>query len=232
MGPAFLFSPISGYTTPMERKNPFHPLDLAGLPPEGNAPFEVGVLRGSSVESRHRVHVVESDAAGNLLRFWGNPHLSFFPRSAVKMIQALAWVGDEQKFGSEEIAIACGSHHAEDFHLAVVNRWLGALGLSEKNLECGAHEPSGKKAALALARKGENPCQIHNNCSGKHCGLLTACLAGGWELEGYSSYDHPVQAKIRELLAQFSGLDIGALMVVGFPPMPFLSRAWRWRWHD
>lgn len=206
MGPAFLFSPFSGYTTPMERKNPFHPLDFAGLPSEGNAPLEVGVLRGSSVESRHRVHVVESDAAGNLLRHWGNPELSFFPRSAVKMIQALVWM--EEKSDPEEIAIACGSHHGEEIHLAVVNRWLGRLGLSEKNLECGAHEPTGKMAALALARKGESPCQIHNNCSGKHCGLLTACLASGWDLEGYSNYDHPLQAKIRELLAQFLGMDL------------------------
>lgn len=208
MGPAFLFSAVSGYTSLMERKNPFHPLDFAGLPAEGKAPLEVGVLRGSSVESRHRVHVLESDAAGNVLRYWGNPQLSFFPRSAVKMIQALVWVGEEQKFGAEEIAIACGSHHAEDFHLQVVNRWLHALGLSEKNLECGAHEPSGKMAALALARSGESPCQIHNNCSGKHCGLLTACVGGGWAVEGYSSYDHPVQEKIRELLGLFFGSDL------------------------
>lgn len=194
----------------MDRKNPFQPLDPRPLPPSGSGPLEVCLVRGDAIESRHRVHAVVCDNMGNVREHWGNPQLSLFPRSSIKLIQAVSWVAPEYsqwKLGQEEMSIACGSHEGEEGHVQVVSRWLERLGLTEANLECGVHEPYHRPSARALARRGEEPCQIHNNCSGKHCGFLTACLAEGWPLAGYTNYDHPIQARLRTLMEPFFDVD-------------------------
>jgi L-asparaginase II len=169
------------------------------------------LLRGAAVESRHRVHALVCDAAGEVVHQWGEADLAFFPRSSIKVIQTVAWVAPgldrPWPIGEPEFAIACGSHTGEPVHIEIVKSWLEKIGLTEDQLECGSHEPSHRASARALARAGERACPLHNNCSGKHCGLLTACLSAGWEVPGYSSYDHPVQARIRDTLTPFLGLD-------------------------
>jgi L-asparaginase II len=197
----------------MERKNPFTLLDPLSLPPSGNRALEVCVIRGSSVESRHRVHAMVSDRRGEVLHSWGNPELSFFPRSAVKLLQALPWMVAPQKnnkleLTEEEMAIACGSHRGEEIHVGVVKSWLERIGLEESELECGAHPPYHHPAADQLIREGKTACQLHNNCSGKHVGILTGCLAMGWETQGYSHYDHPAQERIREVMGSFFDFDL------------------------
>jgi L-asparaginase II len=193
----------------MERRNPFVPVDAPPLPSEGERPLEVLLARGGSPESRHRVHALLCDSKGRTLKRWGSEALTFFPRSSIKLIQALAWVDSPASapYGTEELAIACGSHHGEPRHVEVVSRWLARLSLEEKDLECGAHDPYDKNSAKALARAGLEPCQLHNNCSGKHCGLLTACVASGWDTAGYTNYDHPVQERIRRHMSLFTDTD-------------------------
>lgn len=193
----------------MERKNPFVPLDPRPLPPHGKKPLEVALMRGTAIESRHRVHALVCDREGGIVHQWGDPELAFFPRSAVKGIQAAAWVGqDKFSLGDAELSIACGSHMGEPVHIEVVKCWLEKLGLDESNFECGPHEPTHRPSARALIEAGLKPCPIHNNCSGKHCGLLTACLSGGWPTAGYSSYDHPVQEQLRRTMGDFLGADL------------------------
>lgn len=198
----------------MERKNPFQPMDTRPLPPSGERPLEVALLRGAAKESLHRVHALICDFEGNTIEHWGDPSLTFFPRSSVKLIQALSWVipkfGEKFTLGEEELSLACGSHEGEKVHTEIVSRWLKKLQLKESDLECGAHEPYHRPSARALWAKGEAPCQIHNNCSGKHCGFLTACLGEGWPTLGYTSYDHPLQAKVREYLGEFFGQNMDA----------------------
>jgi L-asparaginase II len=105
------------------------------------------------------------------------------------------------------MAIACGSHEGENAHVATVSAWLQKLGLSEHDLECGGHDPYSRASAQALIREGKSPSPLHNNCSGKHTGFLTCCLAMGWPTKGYIDYDHPVQEKVREILGQFWETD-------------------------
>lgn len=199
----------------MERKNPFVLQDPAPLPARGASPIEVNLLRGSAVESRHRVHALVYRSGEGLMGQWGNPSLALFPRSSIKLMQAASWVapGFHKKWnlGQAELALACGSHEGEEFHVAQVKAWLGKLELDESALECGAHDPYNKESTRALVRAGEKPSVLHNNCSGKHTGLLTACLARGWPTRGYSNYDHPVQQSIRETLSQFWGKDPATL---------------------
>lgn len=196
----------------MERKNPFVPLDPRPLPPSGMKPLEVALMRGMAIESRHRVHALVCDSGGEVVHQWGNPEFTFFPRSTVKIIQAAAWLSRGQDQGwnvsDSEIAIACGSHMAEPGHVEVVQKWLDKVGLSQADLECGAHDPTHRPSAHALVRAGEKACPIHNNCSGKHCGLLMACLSAGWPTAGYSSYDHPVQEELRLTMGEFLEMDL------------------------
>ena len=49
-----------------------------------NSPVIVEVTRGSLVESRHRVHAVVADAAGEIVHAWGEPDREIYPRSAIK----------------------------------------------------------------------------------------------------------------------------------------------------
>jgi L-asparaginase II len=198
----------------MERKNPFVPLDSRPLPPSGLKPLEVALMRGMAIESRHQVHALVCDSSGRIMHQWGDPELTFFPRSTVKIIQAAAWVSRGRdrgwSIGDDELAIACGSHMAEPGHVEIVKRWLEKLGLPQSSLECGPHEPTHRPSVHALVRAGEEPCPIHNNCSGKHCGLLMACLNAGWPTAGYSNYDHPVQEELRQTMGEFLGFDLKA----------------------
>ncbi|MGZ3712762.1 MAG: asparaginase [Bdellovibrionota bacterium] len=199
----------------MDRQNPFLNLEDQSLPPSGDRPLEVCLLRGTAVESRHRVHVIVHHAQQGIIQQWGNTALPLFPRSSIKLMQALLWVAPEfykkWELGFAEMAVSCGSHSGEPFHVKTVKQWLDKLGLSETALECGAHEPYDKKSNHALIREGKKPSPLHNNCSGKHAGILTACMGMGWSVEGYSNYDHPAQEGIRKILGVFLEQDVRGL---------------------
>ena len=195
----------------MSKQNPFRSQDQSAeprlLPVNREEPLYVDLVRGELAESRHRVHAAVARADGRLLRHWGATNLEFFPRSSIKLLQATSFVapGYDRLFGlgAAELAIACGSHFGEEEHVRVVAHWLERLELDSRDLACGTHEPWGPAAFRALARKGEAPCTLHNNCSGKHTGFLTACLAHGWPTADYIHYDHPLQAAVREQLEPF-----------------------------
>lgn len=158
----------------------------------------VDLWRGGRLESRHTGHAVVW-GPGGMQAAWGNPDAVIFPRSACKMIQALPLVesGAARGLSTRRLALACASHQGSAAHVAEVSGWLADLGLSESDLRCGAHEPSdpGERDRLTLA--GERPCQIHNNCSGKHTGFLTLNrhLLGDPD---YTDPGHPLQRAIAQ----------------------------------
>jgi L-asparaginase II len=92
-------------------------------------------------------------------------------------------------------------------HVTPVGSWLGRMGLDAAALGCGAHWPSNEEAARALARTGAQPSNLHNNCSGKHTGMLCACLHRGDDLATYLDYDHPAQRSWIDVLGEFADLD-------------------------
>jgi len=168
----------------------------------------VDVIRGDFVESRHSGHAVICDAAGQVIRAWGDPDLTILPRSSCKMIQALPLVesgaADAAGLGARHLALSCASHNGAAIHTGPVGDWLGTLGLGDADLRCGPQEPADIPARDALIRAGESPCQIHNNCSGKHAGFLTLNrhLRGGAE---YHDPDHPVQRAVLEAFEDVTG---------------------------
>jgi len=207
------------------------------LTPAIAPPAEILLRRGAVVESRHRVHLAVVDPSGGLRAGMGSLTEPVFFRSAAKFFQALPLVedGGVARFGltEDEIAVTCGSHGGEPEHVAVVERLLAKVGLTEEALACGPHPPMYRQAALDLSRKGEPTRRIHNNCSGKHAGMLALAQLHGWPVEGYLELDHPVQLRMRATLAEWTGISAGALQVggdgCGVPafaaPLPVLALA-------
>ncbi|MDB5542285.1 MAG: asparaginase [Devosia sp.] len=172
-------------------------------------PILIEQTRGNFVENRHRAAFVVSDAKGNIIASAGDISRPVFPRSAIKSMQALAMVtsGAIDRFGlsDEELALACASHHGEDVHVLGVTHFLGHLGLGADDLECGAHQPSNARAREALRRAGLEPSQLHNNCSGKHSGMLSVARALGVDTHDYVTRGHPVQVAVRQAIETVIG---------------------------
>jgi L-asparaginase II len=132
-------------------------------------------------------------------------------RSAMKPFQTLPVVEDAAAvafgMGSEEIALCCASHGGMAMHTDRVAGMLRRMGLRESDLHCGPHVPFHRESAQILACAGREPARLHNNCSGKHAGMLALALHHGWDHRGYEAMDHPVQRRIREVLARWMDVD-------------------------
>jgi len=177
----------------------------------------VEVLRGAIVESRHRVHAVVAHAEHGPLLVAGDPEHVSFVRSAIKMFQALPLVesgaADALGLGEEELALCTASHGGEPFHVAAARSILAKAGAREEQLACGPQAPLHRPAADALRAAGLAPTRIHNNCSGKHAGMLALAAHRGWDLDGYERPEHPVQLQVVATLARWTGLAPGDLGV-------------------
>lgn len=175
-------------------------------------PILVEIRRGPLVESAHRGAAIVCDARGGTVASWGDTARPVYPRSAVKPLQAIAVVetgaADTFSLSQAELALACASHNGSPEHVAAVGAWLARIGLSGDDLECGPHAPSGTDAALALACAGEKQTRLHNNCSGKHTGMLATALATGDATRGYSGADHAVQRRTRAIMGEMAGENL------------------------
>lgn len=175
----------------------------------------IEVTRGEHVESRHDGTVAVVDQSGTLLAYWGDVTRAAYMRSSAKPFQALplveSGVVDAFAIRPEELAVICASHVGRERHLKVLHALLNRLELDEELLQCGLHSPLDKRAALRLKQTGEKPSVLHNNCSGKHMGMLAACSYHGYPLENYLSFDHPWQQRILETLAQLADLPTASI---------------------
>ncbi len=184
-------------------------------------PILVDVMRGSTVESTHRGAIAVVDADGAVLASLGDIERPIFPRSAVKVLQALPLVAsgaaDQVGLSDEELAIACASHGGEEIHAQTAARMLAKAGLDADALECGAHWPYFEGTARALAARGEQPSPLHNNCSGKHAGFLClACAMHGHGptlrgyAKGYVAAEHPVMREVSAALQATTGFELSS----------------------
>lgn len=169
----------------------------------------VEVVRGEIVESIHRGNIVVVNSAGDILHHCGEPDYYTYIRSASKPIQAIAMleIGVAERFGLDlaEIAILMSSHSGEKIHIDTLNSIIRKIGVDERILQCGTHEPLGTEAAKELAAKGQAPTSLHCNCSGKHLGQIAATKIKGMPLEAYYRPNAGIQPEIMDILMQFSG---------------------------
>ncbi|MFP5478740.1 MAG: asparaginase [Alphaproteobacteria bacterium] len=177
----------------------------------------VELWRGGLLESTHSGHAVIWGPDG-IEDSWGDPAAVIFPRSSCKMIQALPLIetgaADALGLTPAHLAFACASHQGEARHVKLAGDWLSAIGLSEPDLRCGAHEPYDRDERNRLIKTDTSPCQLHNNCSGKHCGFLTVTRHIGAGPE-YVEVDHPLQQMIRQTTEEVTGETVAGYGIDG-----------------
>ena len=172
--------------------------------------------RGETVESIHFADIVvveATDEGQRLVASFGNADAWCFPRSSLKPLQA--WgsyqCGLAKRLGitpdSRFLAIMSASHGSTPKQRQAVLDLLELAGLDESDLRCGYHPPASAEGRAALAERGGQPSPVDGNCSGKHAGMLAACVAQGWPIEDYHTYDHPCQQQIRKSLKQLLRTD-------------------------
>jgi L-asparaginase II len=175
-----------------------------------NAEIIVHVLRGSLIESLHRGHIAVVNLAGKTIHHLGNPEYMTYARSSAKLLQAIPVIesgaADAFDLSDREIAVLCASHSGESGHVECVARILNKLNLDASALLCGAHLPFDKAAAEALIQNGQSPSSLHNNCSGKHAGMLALAKHLNSPLHNYIAAEHPVQKRMLQTISEMSGL--------------------------
>jgi len=175
-------------------------------------PVLIEVTRGPLVESFHKGSLAVCTPDGAQVVAVGDITHPVFPRSAIKAIQCVPLIetgaADQYGYGEAEIALACASHTGTPRHAELAAKMLADAALSEPALGCGAHMPLGSSAQKALIRSGHEPSQLHNNCSGKHAGMLATARHLGEPIEGYWKPDHPVQRRVHAILCELTGLPL------------------------
>jgi L-asparaginase II len=170
----------------------------------------VQITRGSLIECIHRGHIAVTDSNGLVIHSLGDPQYVTYARSSAKLLQAIPVValGAAARFGltEPEIALLCASHSGEEQHVEAVYRILQKIGLEDSHLQCGAHAPYHKPSAAALRASGVKPKAVHNNCSGKHSGMLALARHMNATVDNYKLPDHPVQQAMLASFAAFAGM--------------------------
>ncbi|MDF2627484.1 MAG: asparaginase [Symbiobacteriaceae bacterium] len=173
--------------------------------------------RGPLVENIFRGDVAVVDATGRVLCRVGDAGKVTFWRSSAKPIQAMPLVlsgaADAFGFGLQHLAIFSASHNGEVVHTETVLDALAKAGLATELLQCGAHAPFDRETTEALAAAGQEPGSIHNNCSGKHTGMLALAKHLGLPLENYLDPESELQRLIRANVADVTGLSFEEIAI-------------------
>lgn len=166
---------------------------------------EAGVLanvyRGETIESVHYGHLVTLDHEGNLIGSIGDPTVMIYPRSSIKPIQAQAMVEAGLELDDEHLAAVCASHSGQDIHRRIATEILEKYGKSVDDLRNTPDYPISIEERVA----GQGQTSLNQNCSGKHAGMIATCVINGWDTETYLDLDHPLQVKIRQTIAAWTG---------------------------
>ncbi len=183
-------------------------------------PALVELTRGPIVEAIHRGDLAVVDAAGSLIASVGDPRAKVtYWRSSAKPFQAmpLVYTGAADRFGLDaaDLALCSASHQGEPMHTDRVLRILERVGCGPEALRCGAHAPYDPATADEMCAAGVLPSAIHNNCSGKHAGMLVLARHLGAPSETYLEPDHPVQREIMTSVRRVTGSEQLATSVDG-----------------
>jgi L-asparaginase II len=180
-------------------------------------PALVEVTRGLLVESRHRGFIAVVDADGAVVASLGNIGTPAWFRSAAKPFQTIPIITSgtvaHYRFTPRELAVIIGSHSGENVHLETVLSILNKIAVDESSLKCGAHMPFDEASAKQLRAENQEPRALHNNCSGKHAGMLAFAKHIGESLENYLDPDHPIQRQIHSTLSRFAGVSVDEIKI-------------------
>ena len=178
--------------------------------------LDVVVTRGSIVESHHRVHAAVVDGSGRLIGSARSPDTVAHWRSCAKPFQVMPLLAsggfDRAGWGDDQLALACASHGGEPEHVEIVEGMLASIAMEEGDLACGPSEPLAQRGLKLLRDSGSRATRLHNNCSGKHAGMLAHAHTSGWPSFGYERQDHPVQKDCLATVAKWTGVEAGRIV--------------------
>ena len=147
----------------------------------------------------------------------GSESLKVFLRSAAKPFQALPLVleGGVERWhlSAADLALICASHQGTEAHTERALSLLERAGLGVEALGCGGHWPLDEPSTHALIAAGREPESVHNNCSGKHAGLLLAARHLDQPLDDYLDPGHPLQRRILSHVAEVCAVDESSIGV-------------------
>ncbi|KUN19802.1 asparaginase [Streptomyces antibioticus] len=181
-------------------------------------PFHAPVahlIRGGVVEGIHYGSVVVLGADGRVDFQLGDIEAAFYPRSALKPVQAVAMVRAGLPLDGELLSLAAASHSGEERHLAGTRRILELAEVTEDALRNVPDMPFDPVVRDEWVRAGRGPSRLAQNCSGKHAAMLYTCVLNGWPLEGYLDPSHPLQQAIAEIVEDLTGQRIARVTVDG-----------------
>lgn len=175
----------------------------------------VRIIRSGFHEGSHYGAVVVTEPDGTVLHARGPVDDPIFPRSSNKPFQSVAMLAAGADLAGADLALASASHSGEPMHVERVLAMLDRAGLTESDLGCPTALPLNERARNELIAQGVAPGKVYMNCSGKHAGMLTACVHQGWDTVGYLDPAHPLQHSVRDQVARLSGEEPSAVGIDG-----------------
>ena len=170
------------------------------------------VTRGNIIESIHGAKSVVQNFNYKIIFTTGHELDLVYPRSAIKIFQAIPFIQSnahkKYKLSKKEIAISCSSHCGEKQHMIVLNNWIKKIKINNNSLKCGIHNPLNLDSSNKLLSSGKKPNQLHNNCAGKHLGMISGCLSNKMNINNYLDCHHPYQKLIRNSLENITKYKI------------------------
>ncbi|MER7923273.1 asparaginase [Streptomyces sp. NPDC096057] len=173
------------------------------------------LIRGGVIEGIHYGSVVVLGADGQVQLQIGDIEAAFYPRSAIKPVQAVAMVRAGLPLDGELLSLAAASHSGEERHLDGTRRILELAGLTEDSLRNVPDLPFDPVVRDAWVREGRAPSRLAQNCSGKHAAMLYVSKLNGWSLDDYLDPAHPLQQAIAEIVEDLTGQRIARVTVDG-----------------
>ncbi|WP_328833198.1 asparaginase [Streptomyces sp. NBC_00252] len=173
------------------------------------------LIRGGVIEGIHYGSVVVLGADGQVQLQIGDIEAAFYPRSAIKPVQAVAMVRAGLPLDGELLSLAAASHSGEERHLDGTRRILELAGLTEDSLRNVPDLPFDPVVRDAWVREGREPSRLAQNCSGKHAAMLYVSKLNGWSLDDYLDPAHPLQQAIAEIVEDLTGQRIARVSVDG-----------------
>ena len=164
----------------------------------------VRVVRGGLTESIHAGHVAVCDADGTVIASAGDPDRMIFARSCMKPLQAaVSLTAIDEPLPDREAAVIAASHNGEPIHVATVRAVLERAGLDADALR----NPPGWPLDAETMAASQHKHKLLHNCSGKHAGMLLACVRAGWDPATYLRASHPLQRRVTRAVRRATGFE-------------------------
>jgi L-asparaginase II len=173
------------------------------------------LIRGGVVEGIHYGSVVVLAADGTVRFQLGDIEAAFYPRSALKPLQAVAMLRAGLPLDGELLSLAAASHSGEERHLAGTRRILELAGLAEHDLRNVPDMPYDPVVRDAWVRADRLPSRLAQNCSGKHAAMLWTARLNGWSLDDYLDPAHPLQQAVAATVEELTGQRVARVTVDG-----------------